>query len=190
MFCSDKLQEFKQKHKELKTAVAKELGFKLLNSEAMDGREKNSDQETGCGKEGEEEGNSTMTESLVESAAAVSVNGSDVEPVEQNQAEGSERAAPDAKTVNGVPEAGATGEENIAKADVKENATAGEARSDEINGEMNGALHTVTSPSGLKGKGTWADIVSNATLANGTGDKVTNVKKVAGHITANGVAEE
>lgn len=185
MFCSDKLQEFKQKHQELKAAVAKELGFKLLNSEAMDGREKNSDQETGCGKEGEEEGNSTKTECLVESAAVVSVNGSDVEPVEQNQAEGSDRAAPDAKTVNGV-----TGEESTAKADVKENATVGEARSDEINGEMNGALDTVTSPSGLKGKGTWADIVSNATLANGTGDKVTNVKKVAGHITANGVAEE
>lgn len=186
MFRSDKLQEFKQKHQELKAAVAKELGFKLLNSEAMDGREKNSDQETGCGKEGEEEGNSTMTESSVESAAVVSVNGSDVEP-EQNQAEGSDRAAPDTKTVNGVPEAGATGEESK---NFKENATADEARSDEINGEMNGALDTVTSPSGLKGKGTWADIVSNATLASGTGDKVTNVKKVAGHITANGVAEE
>lgn len=191
MFCSDKLQEFKQKHKELKAAVAKELGFKLLNSETVDGREKNSDQETGCGKEVEEDGNSTMTESSVESAAVASVDGSDVEPVEQNQAEGSDRAAPDAKTVNGVPEAGATGEESTAKADVKkENATVGETRSDEINGEMNGALDTVTSPSGLKGKGTWADIVSNSTLANGTGDKVANVKKVAGHITANGVAEE
>lgn len=186
VFHSDKFQEYKQKHRELKAAVAKELGFNLLTTEATDGREKNSDQETGCGKEAEDEVNSTTAESLVEGSAVVLVNGSGVEAAEQSQAEGSDRAEPEGNKVNGVQEVRMAGEESPTEASIKTNASEGKA---EVNGEVNGALDSPTSPLAHKGKGTWADIVSNATLANGTGDKDKTVKK-AGHITANRVAEK
>lgn len=182
---SDKFQEYKQKHQELKAAVAKELGFHLLTTEAMDGREKNSDQETGCGKEGEDEVNSTTAESLDDGGAVVSANGCGVEAAEPSQAEGSDRAAPEGNTVNGVKEVRMAGEESPTEASIKTNASEGKAGSGEVNGEVNGALDspTPTSPLAHKGKGTWADIVSNATLTNGTGDKDSTVKK-AGQITA------
>lgn len=188
MFYSDKFQEYKQKHRELKAAVAKELGFHLPTAEVMDGREKNSHQETGCGKEGEDEVNSATAESLVDSDAVVSDNDSGAEPAEQSQTEANDTAAPEGSTVNGVQEVQMAGEKSTTEASVKSNASEGEAGSREVNGEINGALDSPTSPSAHKGKGTWADIVSNAPLANGTGDKDRTLKK-AGHITANRVAD-
>lgn len=189
--------------------MAKELGLKLLTSGTVERGEKNWDQETGCGKEAEDGGSKavenasktqqgqSVTEPLMESAAVVSANGHVVEPAEQNQLEGSDRAASDAevKIVNGVSEVRATGEEtetSAANAEVKTNATADDmkSKSDEVNGEINGALDITACPSVLKSKGTWADVVSNAMVANGTGGKDTAENKVAGNITANGVAEE
>lgn len=184
MFYSDKFQEYKQKHRELKAAVAKELGFKLPTTKATDGGEKNTDQETGCGKEGEDEVNSTTAESVVDVCDVVLANGSSVEAAEQSQAEGSDRAAPEGNVVNGVQEVRMAGEESLTEASSPEV----QAGSGEDNGKMNGALDSPTSPSAHKGKGTWADIVSNAALANGTGDKDRTVKK-AGDITANKLAE-
>lgn len=188
VFYSDKFQEYKQKHRELKAAVAKELGFNLPTTEATYGREKNSDQETGCGKEGKDEVNSTTAESLVDAAAVVLANGSSVEAAEQSPAEGSDKAVPEGNTVNGVQEVRLAGEESPTEASMKNTALEAQAGSGEVNGKMNGALDSPTSPSAHKGKGTWADIVSNAALANGTGDKDKTVKK-ASHITANKVAE-
>ncbi len=50
---SDRFQEYKQKHLELKAAVVKELGLKVPNQldflEIVNGGEKRSDQETGSG---------------------------------------------------------------------------------------------------------------------------------------------
>lgn len=185
LFYSDKFQEYKQKHQELKAAVAKELGFKLPNTEAMDGGEKKSDQETGCGKEGEDEVNPTTAESLVDGGAVVVANGSAVEAAEQSQAEGSDRARSEGNMVNGVHEVKVAGKDSLAEASIATNVLEVQAGSGEENGKTNGALDSPTSPSAHKGKGTWADIVSNAGLANGTGDKV----KKAGHITAHRVAE-
>ncbi|TMS03716.1 Clustered mitochondria protein-like protein [Larimichthys crocea] len=195
---SDRFQEYRQKHKELKAAVAKELGFKvtteLVASEAADGGEKNSDGETGYGKEAEDGGSSTVQkasesqqeqpveETIVESTA----NGHVVEPAEQNHLEDSDRAGSGAEVsiVNGESEVRATGEEtksSTANGEVKSDAAANEMKSDEVNGDING---TPTSPSVLKSKGTWADIVSKAPVANGTA-----VNGVADKVTANGVAE-
>lgn len=188
VFYSDKFQEYKQKHRELKAAVAKELGFKLPTTEATDEGKKISDQETGCGKEGEDKVNATAAESLVDAGAVVLANGSSAEAAEQGQAEGSDRAAPEGKTVNGVQEVRMTGEQSLTEASIKTNVLEVQAESGEVNGKMNGVLDTPTSPSAHKGKGTWADIVSNAALANGTGDKDSTVKKAA-PITANMVAE-
>lgn len=188
VFYSNKFQEYKQKHRELKAAVAKELGFKLPTTEATNGAEKNPDQETGCGKEREDEVNSTTAESLVDGGALVLTNGSGAEAAEQGQAEGGDRAAPEGNTVNGVPEVKVAGEESRAEASTKTNALEVQAESGEVNGKVNGTLDSPTSPSAHKGKGTWADIVSNSALANGTGDKDRALKKV-GQITADTVAE-
>lgn len=188
MFYSDKFQEYKKKHRELKAAVAKELGLKLPTTKATDGGEKNSDQETGCGKEGEEEVNSTTAESLADVGAVILANGSSVEAAEHSQADSSDRAAADGNTVNGVQEVKTAGEESVTEASIKTNVLEVQPGSAEVNGKMNGALDSPTSPSAHKGKGTWADIVSNAALANGTVDKDRTEKK-AGHITANKVAE-
>lgn len=185
VFYSDKFQEYKQKHRELKAAVAKELGFKLPTT---DGAEKNSDQETGCGKEGGDKVSSTTAESRVDVGAVVLANGSSDEAAEQSQAEGSDRAAAEGNTVNEVQEVRMAGKETLTEASTKTNVLEVQAGSGEVNGKMNGALDSPTSPSAHKGKGTWADIVSNAALSNGTGDKDRTVKKAA-HITANKVAE-
>ncbi|XP_070760676.1 clustered mitochondria protein homolog [Enoplosus armatus] len=210
---SDRLQEYRKKHQELKAAVAKELGFKvtyeLVASEAMNGGEKSSDQETGCGKEAEDRGSPVVEEAsesrqeqpVEESAATVSANGHVVEPAEHNQHEekmdvdggDSDRAASDAevKVVNGESEVRATGEESetsTANGEIKP-ADEMKSESDKVNGDLNGALDI--SPSVLKSKGTWADVVSKAATANGTGDKDTvAVNGVADSVTANGVAEE
>lgn len=180
-FYSDKFQEYKQKHRELKAAVAKELGFKLPTTEAMDGGEKNSDQETGCGKEGENEVNSTTAENLMDGGVVVMANGSSGGEAEKIQAESSQGAVSGVTTVNGVHEVKMAGEESLTEASMKTNAG-------EVNVKTNGALDSPTSLSAHKGKGTWADIVSNAGLANGTADRDKTVKK-AGHIPTNRVTE-
>nr|XP_046243227.1 clustered mitochondria protein homolog [Scatophagus argus]XP_046243228.1 clustered mitochondria protein homolog [Scatophagus argus] len=186
---SDRFQEYKQKHLELKAAVAKELGFKIPNelvpSETVQEGEKSPAQETGCGKDAEDGGISAeentsegqqeqpVEETLVEGAAIASANGHVVKPAEQNQHGDSDTAASDAevKIVNGESEVRAAGEET-------------EMKSDDVNGEMNGALEITTSPTVLKSKGTWADVVSKAPVANGTVNGVTD------SVTENGVAEE
>lgn len=190
-FHSDRLQEYKQKHRELKAAVAKELGFtvtsELFASETVNVGEISSDQDTGCEKEaedGESPAVENVSETLVESAATVSANGHVVEPAELNQheektdvdggvSEDSDTAASDAevKVVNGESGVRAAGEGMV-------------------NGEINGAFDTTASKSALKSKGTWADVVSKAPIANGTRAKDTAVNGVADNVTANGVAEE
>lgn len=199
-FYSDRLQEYRQKHRELKAAVRKELGFDLISepvaSETMNGGEKSSDQETGCGKEAEDRGSPVVEnasegqqeqpveETRVESDAMVPANGHVVESAELDQheektdidggdSEDSDRVASGAEVdvVNGGSEVRAAGEEAV-------------------NGEINGAFDTTASPSALKSKGTWADVVSKAAVANGTGDKDPVVNGVADNVTVNGVAEE
>lgn len=181
--------------------MAKELGFKLLASGVVERVEKNLDQETGCGKEAEDEGgpavNTSKTQqgqlaktAFVTSAAVVSVNGHVVEPVEQNQPEDCDRAASDVelKIVNGGSEVRATGEETEASTATL-TADDTKSMSDEVNGQTNGALDIATSPSFLNSKGTWADVVSNSKAAKRTGDNNTAVNKMANNITANGVVE-
>lgn len=193
---------------ELKAAVAKELGLKLLTSEIADGGEKNSDQDTGCGKEDEDVASSVVdntsktqqgqpvTETLVESTVVVSANGHVVEPAELSL-EGNDTAVSDAevKMVNGVSEVRETGgetESSAANAEVKSNATVDDnkPKSDEVNGEINGASDIAPSPSVPKSKGTWAEVVSNAKMANEKGNKDKAEQRDAGNNTANGVAEE
>lgn len=169
----------------------------------VNGGEKNLDQETGWEKEAEDGGSAagentfkteqgqSVNESLVEGVAVLSANGHDVKPAEQNQLKEREGTASDAEVmrVNGVSEVRATGEEtetSAVNAEVKTQPDNSESKSDEVNG----ALDTATSPSVLKTKGTWADVVSNGSLANGTRDKHQAVSSVADDSTANGVAEE
>lgn len=210
----DGLQEYKKKHKELKAAVAKELGFIVTNElvapETVNGEEKSSDQETGSGKEAVD-GGSTAVENTSGSqqeqpAAIASANGHVVEPAEENQHEektdveggDSDRAASDAevKIVNGESEVRAAGEEtetratnevnsNTANGEIKSDATIDEMKSGEVNGEINGACDVTVSPSVLKSKGTWADVVSKANGAVAIEKAVNGVAA-----TANGEAEE
>ncbi|XP_040010315.1 clustered mitochondria protein homolog isoform X2 [Xiphias gladius] len=141
-----------------------------------------------------------VEEVSVESAAVVSANGHVVEPVEENHYEektdvdgghsgDSDRAASDAevKIVNGESEVRAAGEESessvqdgvescTANGEMKSEATCDKMKADEKDGEINGARDVTATPSVLKSKGTWADVVvSKAIVANGTGDKDTAV---------------
>ncbi|XP_049907229.1 clustered mitochondria protein homolog [Epinephelus moara] len=221
----DGLQEYRRKHNELKEAVRKELGLTVSNgriiTETVIGEEKNSDQETGSGKEAEDGGSPAVEKTsesqqeqpveenvAVESAAVVSANGDVVESAEESQQEektdvdgkDSDRAAADAevKVVNGESEVRAAGEEtdtsapnevntSTANGEVKSDVTADEMKSEsgEVNGEINGASDAAVSPTFLKSKGTWADVVSKASGAGNTA-----VNGVAGSVTANGEAEE
>lgn len=186
--------------------MAKELGLKLPTSDTADGGEKNSDQEAGCGKEDEDITGSTVentsktqqgqpaTETLVGSLS-VSANGHVVEPAELSL-EGNDTAVSDAevKMVNGVSEVRETGgetESSAANTEIKTNATVDDSKpkSDEVNGEINGASDIAPSPV-PKNKGTWADVVSNAKMANEKGNKDKAEQRGAGSNTANGVAEE
>ncbi|XP_008280230.1 clustered mitochondria protein homolog [Stegastes partitus] len=190
---SDRLQEYKQKHLELKAAVRRELGLKLPNEsaalEAVNGEENSSEQETGCGKEAEDEGNPAaentsesqqeqpVEEVSVESTATVSANGHGAEPAVQDQHEektdaDSERADSDVEVKivsEGVEMKSGSGEEN---------------------GEINGAEEIIASPSVLKSEVTWADVVSKPIITNGTGDKASAVNGVEDSVTVNGTAEE
>ncbi|XP_068994474.1 clustered mitochondria protein homolog [Embiotoca jacksoni] len=188
----DRFQEYKQKHLELKAAVAKELGLIRTNepvaSETVNGGEESSDQETGCRKEAEEGGNPAVEsqqeqlkgEMSMESAAIVSANVHVVEAAEQSQHEvktdvDGDRAASDVE-VKIVNEA---------------SCDAMKSGSGEKNGEINGAVDIPASPSGLKSGVTWADVVvSKAIIANGAGVKAAAVNGVGKSVTANGTAEE
>ncbi|XP_042343829.1 clustered mitochondria protein homolog [Plectropomus leopardus] len=215
----DGLQEYRKKHNELKAAVAKELGFTMLNGRVVfdnvNVEEKSSDQETGSGKEAEDGGSSAVEnttesqqeqpveEALVQSAAVVSANGHEVEPAELHEEKtdvdggDSDRAAADAEVMNGESEGEAAGKQtdssavnevntSMANGEVKCDAVDGmKSESGEANGEMNGACDVAVSPSVLKSKCTWADVVSKA---NGGGDR--GVNGVADSVTANGKAEE
>ncbi|XP_062238065.1 clustered mitochondria protein homolog isoform X1 [Platichthys flesus] len=181
--------------------------------------EKSSDKETGCGKEAEDGGSpaaennserqheQSVDEVSVVGAAAVSVNGHVVDPAEQNKheektenREEGERAT-ELKMVNGESQLRAEGEEtessvekevksSTANGKIEPEATCEEMKSDEKDVESNGVRDTKATPSVLKGKGTWADVVSKSNLVNGTGHKDTAVNGVADEVTANGVAEE
>ncbi|XP_068559636.1 clustered mitochondria protein homolog [Cebidichthys violaceus] len=213
----DGLQEYRKKHKELKAAVAKELGFivtdELVASETMNGEEKSSDQETGSRKEADDGGSPAVEntsegqqeqpveETLVKSAATASVNGHVVQPAEVNgheektdvDAADSDRAASDAevKIVNGESEVRDStpndANSNTVNGEIGSDATVTviNSESDEVNGDTNGACDIPVSPSVLKSKGTWADVVSKA---NGGKDTVVNI--AADKVTANGTAQE
>lgn len=174
---SNRFQEYKQKHLELKAAVVKELGLKLPNvaSVAVNEGGKCSDREKGCGKEPAGGGNPAedtskcqqdqqVEEGSLESTGQVSANGQVIEPAEQNQqkertsAEGDKVASDEVKTVNDEMESSS--------------------------GEINVRMDVPASPSALRSDVSWADVVSKsrgkATAVNGEGDGS----------TANGTAEE
>lgn len=176
--------------------MAKELGLKLpgeLSSEAVDGGEKSPDPETGCGKEAEDMGSpgtesaaedqqeQPVGESEADSEAAVSANSP--EPVEENQqeekseSEDSDRAASDAEAKESEVTAPGEAEASTANEQIKTETTAKESE------KVESAAVIATSPTVLKSKGTWADIVSKPAVANGKPDTAVNG-------VANGEVEE
>lgn len=222
-FHSDRFQEYKQKHLERKAAALKELGIKLPNgpitSEAGDRGQKSSDKDTGCGKEAEDRGSSSLEnnsesqqEQPVEVTAAVSANGHVVQPAEQIQhkektnadREESDRPPSDSegKIVNGESGVRVAGqktetsvqngvESSTANGENKCEATCVEMKSGEKHDERKGTGDITTNPSVLKSKATWADIVAKApTDVNGTKDKEPVVNGVACNVSANGSAKE
>eukprot|EP00064_Thunnus_orientalis_P011191 superscaffoldBa00001590_g11221 len=177
----------------------------------MNGGEKSTDQDPGCGKEVKDGGSPAVEsntesqqeqpveETSVESATVVSANGHVVEPAEheeKTEVDAGDRAA-EVKIVNGETENRAEAEESEASApkengEMKSDAMVDEMKSGsgEVNGVLNGAVDIPASPSVLKSKVTWADVVvSKAVVANGTGHKVTAVNGEA-DVTANGSAEK
>lgn len=164
-FRSDKFQEYKQKHLERKAAALKELGIKLLNepavSDNVNGGQKSSAKEIGCGKEAEDGGSPAVErksqqeqpveEVSVERAAVVSASDHVVQPVEQIQheekadvdrqdGEDSERAASDAevKIVNGESEVMAAGQETETSVQngIKSNTANGKIKSEAKSDDM------------------------------------------------------
>ncbi|KAM9857800.1 clustered mitochondria protein homolog [Aulostomus maculatus] len=208
---SDRLQEYKQKHLELKAAVAKELAYKaasteLFASETANGGEENEHPETGCGKEAENGGSPTL-ENTIESHgeasadAIVSANGHVVEPEHEEktetEGENSERADAEGKLENGETVEKAETESSAANG-VRSSVTTEEIKSDtaademksgfsEVNGALNGSLE-ITAPSVLKGNKSWAD-VPEVMIANGAADKDGEVNG-AESISVNGTTEE
>ena len=218
-FHSNRFEEYKQRHLERKAAALKELGLslpgELFASATVKAGEKSLDKETGSGKEAEDGGSpavennseQSVDEVSVVGAAAVTVNGHVVEPAEQNKHEEKPEnreegdRATEVKMVNGESEVRAAGEEaessvekevksSTANGAIEPEATCEEMKSDEKDGESNRARDTKATPLVLKGKGTWADVVSKSNTANGTGHKDTAVNGVADKVTVNGVAEE
>ncbi|KAF7660148.1 hypothetical protein LDENG_00286680 [Lucifuga dentata] len=204
---SDRLQEFKQRLLERMVAETKEEANKVSKEPVAseNGAEKSSDQETGCGKEtgdggspAEEHSNDNQTdqpaeETSPESPVIVAAN-AHVEPEEQKpqgektETEGVDSAQSDSVATDAMNGEAEVREETNAQNEVKSSTETG---SDEVNGEINGALDTTADPSNLKNKEALADVVSKATTGNVTGDKDTEVNGVAeNNITANGIAEE
>lgn len=165
-FHRDGLQEYWKKHKELKAAVAKELGFIVSNGVVtliVNGEEKSSDPNTGSGKEAEDGGSPALEnasdsqqeqpeEESSEKSAAMT-NGHVVEPaVESQQGEkadvegGESDRASDAEVniVNGGSEVSDAGQETESSSpnEVNGNIINGEVKSnataDEIKSESNG----------------------------------------------------
>lgn len=174
---SDRLQDYKQKHQELKASVAEELGLKLLTSAVVDRSETNTAQQTGCVNNAEDVGGSEVENTIKTEnegcAATVSANGS----FEQTQHEDSDTTTSEAVegAVNGVVEVSPA------------NNAADSIKSAEVNGKINGALN---SPPVLKSKGTWADVVSNSVAANSKTVKDKQVNRVKNNIAANGAAKD
>ncbi|XP_029998881.1 clustered mitochondria protein homolog [Sphaeramia orbicularis] len=189
---SDRFQEYKQKHMELKAAVKKELLEKLKNelslSAILSGEEKTKDQETEGGKEMEDGENTETNESgeeqpaeemPVESTEELSANDHEVDPAENKaHEETTEEEAADSEQSD-------TG----SNAQIVVNGEAEMKSGSDDNDEINGATQMSTSPSVLKSNTTWADIVSKPLIVNGETDKDTAVTG-AEDVTANGVAEE
>ncbi|KAL6114281.1 uncharacterized protein ACO6RY_05081 [Pungitius sinensis] len=206
----DGLQEYRKKHKALKAAVAKELGFlvsdELIASQTVNGEGKSSDQEAGSRKEAEDGGSPAaentnegqreppVEETLMKNAATAVVNGHVVQANGREEktdvdAGDSDRADSEGKTEDAESEAGAAGQEagNSSQSSVNSNIVNGEMKSQpvEVNGAINGAGDISVSPSVLKSKGTWADVVSKP-----NGGRDTAVNGVAGKVTANGGVHE
>lgn len=155
----------------------------------------------------------SLKEVSVERAAVVSASDHVVQPAEQIQhkektdverqhSEDSEKAASDTemKIVNGESEVRAAGQEtettvqngvksSTDNGEMKSVAKCDEMKSDEKNCEVNGSGVPTAKASVLKSKGTWADVVSKAFIANGTAHKDPAVNGVA-HVSANGTAHE
>ncbi|XP_040050541.2 clustered mitochondria protein homolog isoform X2 [Gasterosteus aculeatus] len=198
----DGLQEYRKKHKELKAAVAKELGFpvsgELVASQTANGEAKSADQDAGSRKDAEDGGSpaaENSNEGQQEETLSL-VNGHVVQPAQANGhgektdvgAGDSDRADSEGKAEDGESEAGAAGREagNSTSNGVNSNTVNGEMKSQsvEVNGATNGAGDIPVSPSGLKSKGTWADVVSKP---NGGRDTAV---RVGGKVTANGRVQE
>ncbi|KAF3695848.1 Clustered mitochondria protein -like protein [Channa argus] len=205
---SDKFQEYKQKHLERKAMAAKELGIKLTNDpitlETENTRQKRSDKDTGCGKEVEDEGspaeennskNQQEHPMSVKCSTVVSTNDHVVQQAEQKRHEvksemdkddDGERAAESKRMANGESEV-RVAEETVTR-EIKIEVTYDEIKSDVKNGEINESGVIAANPSVLKSKGTWADVVSKASIVSETGDK--KVNRVAYPVSANRGAEE
>lgn len=162
---SDRFQEYKQKHKERKAAVAKEILESLLckpsTSETVS-REKNTDQDKESVKE-------------VEDREHTETSDSHKQPVEETN-----------DVVSAKGDMGnAGGSDPLMTRD-------GEAKmkseSDKLNGGINGATETAASSSVLKAM-TWADVVSKPVIANGPAVKKTTLNGGV-DTTDNGVAEK
>ncbi|XP_034728618.1 clustered mitochondria protein homolog isoform X2 [Etheostoma cragini] len=212
----DGLQEYKKKHKELKAAVAKELGFivtnELVASETVNGEERGSDQETGRGKEAEDGGSSAVkntsksqqkpvNETLVKSAAIVSANGHGLESARENQHEekthvdggNSDRAASDAevKIVNGESKVRAAGQETETSApnEVNSNTANGEIKYDATTDEIKSESDEVNGK--INGA---CDITVSPSVLNSKGTWADVVSKANGagdrNKAVNGVADK
>lgn len=204
-FHSDRFQEYKQKHQELKAAVAKELANRvhdeLFTFPVVNGAEKTADGETGCGKEVENRGSPSLEntmESEQEQPAEEAGNSGDglvstaMEP-EQEQTTDVDGDSADAgggvengETVTevgtepGEPEGGQGSTDD---GEVTSDPTVNKMQSetDEVNGAINGGLESTGSTSALKRRGSLADVVLNDVTANGT---------EGGDTAVNGAAEE
>ncbi|XP_034072275.1 clustered mitochondria protein homolog isoform X1 [Gymnodraco acuticeps] len=216
----DGLQEYWKKHKELKAAVAKELGFIVTNGVVtliVNEEEKSSDPNTGSGKEAEDGGSPAVEnasdsqqeqpeEESSEKSDAMT-NGHVVEPaVESQQGEkadvegGESDRASDAEVniVNGGSEVSDAGQETESSApnEVNSNIVNGEVQSnataDEIKSESNGVNGEINAACDITVK--HSVVKSNGTWADvvskANGAADTAVNGTAGSVTANREAEK
>lgn len=163
--------------------MAKELGFKLITSETLDGGQKVSYEKIGNGKEAGD-GGSAVVENTSEAQQGLAVTencgvvvSANVSTEENSDNTGSEAEVKIANVVSEVSAANGTADDS-------------KVQSDGVNGQINGAVDIPASPSFHKNKGTWADVVSNSTVANKKGDKLMSVNRAANNIAADGAAED
>ncbi|XP_077377070.1 clustered mitochondria protein homolog isoform X2 [Festucalex cinctus] len=166
---SDRFQEFKQRHKELKEAVTKELMSKAANDllEVMNGIEKEPAQETGRGEEALNRGSMAVeetTESQQVEETSVDADGPANGHVgeEKTEVDGSESEL--SQTV--VLDAEAKMEDC---ADGDSNAANGVEATEEMQCDQHEEVKLDDVPVSPKSKGTWADVVSNMTAAGESG---------------------